>query len=320
MTGESAIKISEKQNGDDICTLWEGEKIAAGFPSRGGLGFCLPLAPVSTSGPLLPGAGWSRHPSSLPACPGLPGGRARTKRGGQGGRQPSGGGGPDRGGPRPEGAPTSGPGVVRGRGRGCDGGSLRPAGAAPAPHRSPPPPPRAPARLRGPAAAALDGAGGGAVGGAERSRPGAPPKPAPHPPPLRGCQSGCGWGEMPAFASGTPLSKHRCQIFPPEERRGSPRPPHPPRGGPAETTAPPPAPSTPLRGLALPAAGRRRSALCPAGGRRPAGRSPGRAQRSRCPSRCRCRSRARGGGGRSGRINAGRFEVPVSPAIPRRGA
>lgn len=90
--------------------------------------------PVATGGGMEPAP---VLPSSLPR----PARREGKDQAGWPGREAAQrGGGPDRGGPRPEGAPTSGPGVVRGRGRGCDGGSLRPAGAAPAPHRSPPPP------------------------------------------------------------------------------------------------------------------------------------------------------------------------------------
>lgn len=241
MTGETAIKISRKQNGDDICTLWEGEKRAVGFPSWGGIGFasCSPRFPPAArcyrgrDGAFI-------FPSSRP--------RAACSPGGQG---PSGGGDQRRWGTAARRCP-----------RKRAGGSVAGAtGAAPAPHRPPPPPP--------PSRPGLPG-----CEGCRRWR-GAVPSGSAAPRQLRTPQavSGWGWGEMPPPRL-RPRLFYLFSFLPIFETSL----PHPPtcgkdraalanrgEGRQKQPPSPPFSPNKPLRG----------PAVCPGGDRGQAGRSPG---------------------------------------------
>lgn len=92
MTGESAIKISGKQNRGDICTLWEGENRCP-LPGRAQAGELLaPFSTVATGG-VGGRRGGMEKASFLLAGAGLSWGEegwwAWTKRGDQVGREPS---------------------------------------------------------------------------------------------------------------------------------------------------------------------------------------------------------------------------------------
>lgn len=166
--------------------------------------------------------------------------------------------------------------------------------------------PRSP-RLRGPAVAA------GAVGSGKRSPLGALPQ-ASSSSTVHQAAPDWGWGETPPPTSVPgflPTSKTSLSNLPTRGKNGQPSPAAPPAGrdGTAETAAASPRVSP--RGDQPPVPGASGQVV----GAGAAAPSP---SPSSFPSPS--PSPARGGGGRSGRINAGRFEVPVSHVIPCRGA